>query len=233
MTIGRVNAQQDTLPGSRDTLPKIAADTLHKDSVIVTHAPSIKSDSLAKLKIDTAKKINPAKRAALLSAILPGAGQAYNKKYWKMPIVYGALAIPVYTFTDNLKWFNRTRFAYNTLYSMMNLGDSSGYESVYPQLKPFVDARDQAGLKNYRSEFRKNVDYSVLAFIALWGLQVMDAAVDGHLRDFNVSDDLSIQLKPGLSPMANTAGLSIVFNIGKNHIASTSPPRRKTPIFAN
>ncbi|WP_133176753.1 DUF5683 domain-containing protein [Terrimonas sp.] len=233
LTIGRVNAQQDTLPGSRDTLPKIAADTLHKDSVIVTHAPSIKSDSLAKLKIDTAKKINPAKRAALLSAILPGAGQAYNKKYWKMPIVYGALAIPVYTFTDNLKWFNRTRFAYNTLYSMMNLGDSSGYESVYPQLKPFVDARDQAGLKNYRSEFRKNVDYSVLAFIALWGLQVMDAAVDGHLRDFNVSDDLSIQLKPGLSPMANTAGLSIVFNIGKNHIASTSPPRRKTPIFAN
>lgn len=233
LTIGRVNAQQDTLPGSRDTLPKIAADTLHKDSVIVTHAPSIKSDSLAKLKIDTAKKANPAKRAALLSAILPGAGQAYNKKYWKMPIVYGALAIPVYTFTDNLKWFNRTRFAYNTLYNMMYNNDTSGYESVYPQLKPFVDARDQAGLKNYRSEFRKNVDYSVLAFIALWGLQVMDAAVDGHLRDFNVSDDLSIQLKPGLSPMANTAGLSIVFNIGKNHIASTSPPRRKTPIFAN
>ncbi|MFT3747848.1 MAG: DUF5683 domain-containing protein [Agriterribacter sp.] len=234
LTTGRVNAQLDSLPVSRDTLPKVTADTLHKDSVIVTHAPSIKSDSLAKLKIDTAKKVSPARRAAILSAILPGAGQAYNKKYWKMPIVYGALAIPVYTFTDNLKWFNRTRFAYNTLFKMMHAPyDSSGYKDVYPQLKPFVDARDQAGLKNYRNEFRKNVDYSVLAFIALWGLQVMDAAVDGHLRDFNVSDDLSIQLKPGLSPMANTAGLSIVFNIGKNHIASTSPPRRKTPIFAN
>lgn len=217
---GRVNAQQDTLP------KPVTADTLHTDSVIVTHLPSIKKDSSIHLKTDTAKKVNPARRAALLSTILPGAGQAYNKKYWKMPVVYGALAIPVYTFTDNLRWFNRTRFAYNTLYKMMNLGDTTGYENVYPQLKPFVDARDLAGLKNYRSEFRKNVDYSVLAFLVLWGLNVMDAAVDGHLRDFNVSDDLSIQLKPGISPMANTAGLSIVFNIGKNHIASSPKPAR-------
>ena len=227
LLIGRANAQQDTLP------KPAAADSLHKDSVAVTHLPSIKKDSSVQLKTDTTKKMSPARKAALLSAILPGAGQAYNKKYWKMPIVYGALAIPVYTFTDNLIWFKRTRFAYNTLYSMMNLKDSSGYKEVYPQLKPFVDARDQSGLKNYRSEFRKNVDYSVLAFIVLWGLNVMDAAVDGHLRDFNVTDDLSIQLKPGLSPMANTAGLSVVFNIGKNHIASSPKPARKSPIFAN
>lgn len=222
IVMGHVNAQQDTLP------KPVISDTLHKDSVTVTHLPSIKKDSTIQLKTDTSKKVNPARRAALLSTILPGAGQAYNKKYWKMPIVYGALAIPIYTFTDNLKWFQRTRFAYNTLYRMITPGilDSSGYKDVYPQLKPFVDARDLAGLKNYRSEFRKNVDYSVLAFLVLWGLNVMDAAVDGHLRDFNVSDDLSIQLKPGLSPMANTAGLSIVFNIGKNHIAASPKPAR-------
>ena len=224
---GRINAQHDTIP------TPAAIDTLPTDSITITHLPTINNDSLKQIKTDTAKKVNPARRAAFLSAVLPGAGQAYNKKYWKMPIVYGALAIPVYTFVDNLRWFNRTRFAYNTLYSMMNLKDTSGYESVYPQLKPFVDARDQEGLRNYRREFRKNVDYSVLAFIALWGLQVMDAAVDGHLKDFNVSDDLSIQIKPGLSPMANTSGLSVVLNIGKNHIASSSKPARKTPIFAN
>jgi len=228
---GTAKAQQDTLPKPAVT------DTLHKDSVAITHSPSLKKDSSVQLKTDTTKKVNPARRAATLSAILPGAGQAYNRKYWKMPLVYGALAVPVYTFTYNVKWFNRTRFAYNTLYSMMHpnpsLRDSSGYDNVYPLLKPFVDARDQAGLKNYRREFRKNVDYSVLAFIALWGLQVMDAAVDGHLRDFNVTDDLSIQLKPGLSPMANTAGLSIVLNIGKNHIAASPRPARKSPIFAN
>lgn len=225
----RVSAQQDTLP------KPAATDTLHTDSVTVTHSPSIKKDSSVSLKTDTTKRMSPARKAALLSAVLPGAGQAYNKKYWKMPIVYGALAVPVYTFTDNLKWFQRTRFAYNTLYKMMNpaIHDTSGYESVYPQLKPFVDARDQAGLRNYRNQFRKNVDYSVLAFIVLWGLNVMDAAVDGHLRDFNVSDDLSIQLKPGLSPMANTAGISLVLNIGKNHVAAYPRPARKSPIFAN
>jgi hypothetical protein len=203
-------AQQDTIP-----LPKIidslAVDTAKpkipavKDSVVIT-----------KVKDTVSKKRSPARTAALLSAVLPGAGQAYNRKYWKMPLVYGALAIPIYTFTDNLKWFKRTRYAFNTLYAMTHAPyDSSGYAGVYPQLKPFVNAGDASGLKNYRAEFRKNVDYSVLAFLLLWGLNVVDAAVDGHLKDFNVSDDLSIQLNPGFSPAANTAGLSIIMKIGK------------------
>lgn len=223
----RVSAQQDTLP------KPAATDTLHTDSVTVTHSPSIKKDSTVSLKTDTTKRMSPARKAALLSAVLPGAGQAYNKKYWKMPIVYGALAVPVYTFSYNVKWFNRTRQAYNALYNIQFHKDSSGYAAVDPLLKPRVDAGDLAGIKNYRNQFRKDVDYSVLAFIVLWGLNVMDAAVDGHLRDFNVSDDLSIQLKPGLSPMANTAGISLVLNIGKNHVAAYPRPARKSPIFAN
>jgi hypothetical protein len=56
----------------------------------------------------------------------------------------------------------------------------------------------------------------VLAFLILWGLNVVDAAVDGHLKNFNVTDDLSLQFKPGFSPMANTAGLSLVLDIRKN-----------------
>lgn len=199
-------AQHDTIPPpkildslSTDTVKPKAPDA--KDSVIVT-----------KLKDTVAvKKRSPARTAALFSAILPGAGQAYNRKYWKMPLVYGALAIPIYTFTDNLKWFQRTRYAFNVLYNK----DTNNYKNVYPQLKPFVQAGDLSGLKNYRGEFRKNVDYSVLAFLLLWGLNVVDAAVDGHMKDFNVSDDLSIQLNPGFSPTANTAGLSIIMKIGK------------------
>lgn len=195
----------------QDTLPKPAAtDTLHTDSVTVTHSPSIKKDNTVSLKTDTTKRMSPARKAALLSAVLPGAGQAYNKKYWKMPIVYGALAVPVYTFTYNVKWFNRTRQAYNALYNIQFNNDSSGYAAVEPLLKPRVDAGDLAGIKNYRNQFRKDVDYSVLAFIVLWGLNVMDAAVDGHLRDFNVSDDLSIQLKPTILSNSNALGLSIV-----------------------
>jgi hypothetical protein len=198
---------QDTIP------PPSSKDTIRTDSIDV--APVVKAtDSISKKAIkDTAShKWSPARKAAILSAILPGAGQAYNKKYWKMPIVYGALAIPVYTFTDNLKWFQRTRYAYNVLARK----DTGNYKNVYPQLQPFVEAGDLSGLQNYRAEFRKNVDYSVLAFLILWGLNVVDAAVDGHLKNFNVTDDLSLQFKPGFSPMANTAGLSLVLDIRKN-----------------
>ena len=180
---------------AQDTIPPLSSkDTIRTDSIDV--APVVKAtDSISKKAIkDTAShKWSPARKAAILSAILPGAGQAYNKKYWKMPIVYGALAIPVYTFTDNLKWFQRTRYAYNVLARK----DTGNYKNVYPQLQPFVEAGDLSGLQNYRAEFRKNVDYSVLAFLILWGLNVVDAAVDGHLKNFNVTDDLSLQFKPG------------------------------------
>ena len=198
---------QDTIP------PPSPNDTTKIDSVAVTTVVKA-ADSISKKAVkDTAShKWSPARKAAILSAILPGAGQAYNKKYWKMPIVYGALAIPVYTFTDNLKWFQRTRYAYNVLARK----DTDNYKNVYPQLQPFVEAGDLSGLQNYRAEFRKNVDYSVLAFLILWGLNVVDAAVDGHLKNFNVTDDLSIQFKPGFSPMANTAGLSLVLDLRKN-----------------
>ncbi|HRN58401.1 MAG TPA: DUF5683 domain-containing protein [Agriterribacter sp.] len=168
---------------------------------------------------DTSKKRSPAGTAALLSAILPGAGQVYNKKYWKLPIVYGALAFPAYTFADNLKWFQRTRFACNVL----SAKDTARYEEVYVQLQPLVERGDRSGLQNYRNDFRRNVDYSVLAFILLWGLNVVDATVDAHLKDFNITDDLSLQIRPGYMPIANTAGIGIVLNIGKNHINRLSP----------
>ncbi len=170
---------------------------------------------------DTSKKRSPAGTAALLSAVFPGAGQVYNKKYWKLPLVYGALAFPTYTFIDNLKWFQRTRFAFNVL----SAKDTARYKDVYVRLQPLVERGDRSGLQNYRNEFRRNVDYSVLAFILIWGLNVVDATVDAHLKDFNITDDLSLQIKPGYLPVANTAGIGIVLNIGKNHVNRLSPAR--------
>ena len=187
---------------------------------IVAPAPVIK-DSLPKVTpADTSKKRSPAGTAALLSAIFPGAGQVYNKKYWKLPLVYGALAFPTYTFIDNLKWFQRTRFAFNVLSEK----DTANFKNVYVQLQPLVNRGDRSGLQNYRNEFRRNVDYSVLAFILIWGLNVVDATVDAHLRDFNITDDLSLQIKPYM-PVANTAGIGVVLNIGKNHVNRPSPAR--------
>ena len=62
----------------------------------------------------------------------------------------------------------------------------------------------------FRDEFRKNMDFSVLAFILLWGLNVADAAVDGHLKSYNVNEDLSLKIKPGYSPIGQTNGLSLI-----------------------
>ena len=191
------------------------------DSIATAPADIIKDTLPDVAAADTSKKRSPAGTAALLSAVFPGAGQVYNKKYWKLPLVYGALAFPTYTFIDNLKWFQRTRFAFNVL----SAKDTARYKDVYVRLQPLVERGDRSGLQNYRNEFRRNVDYSVLAFILIWGLNVVDATVDAHLKDFNITDDLSLQIKPGYLPVANTAGIGIVLNIGKNHVNRLSPAR--------
>jgi hypothetical protein len=171
------------------------------------------SDTARNTKDTARKEKSEASKAALRSAALPGWGQAYNKKYWKIPIIYGALAIPVATFSYNLKWYRKCREAYNIRF----YNDTSVVtpdlptDGIDPQLKPL----STSSLRLYRNEFRKNVDFSVLAFIALWGLNVVDAAVDGHLRSFNVSDDLSIKLDAIPSPVGMTGTVGLVWHIGR------------------
>lgn len=160
-------------------------------------------------KNDTAaKRKHSPRKAAIRSAIIPGWGQAYNKKYWKIPIVYTALGIPAYQFVDNLKWYNRTKYAY--LVVSTNSSNPDSLAKVHPQLKPFVDRKLGNELLNYRNEFRRNVDYSVLFFLVFWGLNIVDATVDAHLKDFDVSPDLSLRVRPGYSPTGQTYGISLV-----------------------
>jgi hypothetical protein len=176
------------------------------------------SDTARNTKDTARKEKSEASKAALRSAALPGWGQAYNKKYWKIPIVYGALAIPVATFSYNLKWYRKCREAYNIRF----YNDTSVFtpdlptDGIDPQLKPL----STSSLRLYRNEFRKNVDFSVLAFLALWGLNVVDAAVDGHLRSFNVSDDLSIKLDAVPSPVGMTGTVGVVWHIGRRREAT-------------
>jgi hypothetical protein len=66
-------------------------------------------------------------------------------------------------------------------------------------------------IRSYRNSYRQNVDYSVLFFLLFWGLNVVDATVDAHLKAFDVSDNISFRVKPGYNPTANTGGISLVF----------------------
>ncbi|HEU4858845.1 MAG TPA: DUF5683 domain-containing protein [Chitinophagaceae bacterium] len=162
---------------------------------------------------DTAtKKVYSPKVAARRSAIIPGWGQVYNKKYWKVPIIYAGLGVTGYIFVDNIKTYKEYKFAYTArIEAQPPNPDSTKYnqlDEIYKTLSPNT-------IRAARDEFRRYVDYSALIFILLWGLNVVDAAVDAHLKGFDVSPDLSLHLKPGYSDMARTNGVSLVLKIGK------------------
>ena len=150
------------------------------------------------------KKFNPS-IATRRSAMIPGWGQIYNKKYWKLPLVYGGLGITASVFQYNIKNYNLLRQAF--LYRTDTI--SSNDALIDPRFKNL----STNAIHSYRTAFRQNVDYTVLFFIAFWGLNVVDATVDAHLKAFDVNDNLSLQFKQGYSPMANTTGFSLVLDI--------------------
>jgi hypothetical protein len=203
----------------------LSAFLLHIGTRAQTDSLKLK-DSAEKLrKVDTAFKPMKATRdrdslrprkAAIRSAILPGLGQIYNRKYWKLPLVYAAVGIPGYLIFDNKRWYDRSRYALAVIVNKSQ-GVQDSMDKVHPQLRALVVAGNQNSVINYRNEFRKNMDYSVLFTLLFWGLNVVDATVDAHLRDFDVSDDLSLRIQPALLP-GNAVGVGLVFTIGKKPV---------------
>ena len=147
------------------------------------------------------------KLATKRSAMIPGWGQAYNKEYWKIPLVYGALSIPVFTYIYNDSYYKKTKFAYEARYKAQK-GDTSDVAAIDPELKNL----SMSSLVNYRNSFRRDKDYAILWFLFAWGLQVADATVFGHLKQFNVNSDLSMQIHPQFNPATKTPALSLSFN---------------------
>lgn len=185
---------------------------------------SVKRKETAKAaKADTVKKHSP-RKAAIRSAILPGWGQIYNKKYWKLPLVYAAVGIPIGTFVYNKSWYDRTRYALAVVVNK-SYNNTDSLSKVHEDLKSLVGRKEAAigPLTSYRNEFRKNMDYSILFTLLFWGLNVVDATVDAHLKDFDVSDNISMQIKPAIFPGTNAVGVSFVFNLGKNHSKKNIP----------
>jgi len=169
-----------------------------------------RKDSIPAAKVDSLITVQHSpKKAAIRSAILPGLGQAYNKKYWKIPIIYTALGITGYLFVDNLKTYKDLRFAYEAKYkASVPPYDSSDYFNIKEEYLPLsLDA-----LQQYRNQYRQYVDYAAVFFILFWGLNVVDAVVDAHLKAFDISPDLSLKIKPSYNPFTKSAGLSLVFN---------------------
>ncbi len=149
------------------------------------------------------------RKAVIRSAIIPGWGQVYNKRVWKVPVIYGALGTTAALFFRNLRQYNESKAAYQ-------LAADNDPSNDYLIKQPYYNVKNQPDrIRTFRNQVRQNVDYCVIFFLIFWGANVADAAVDAHLKSFDVSDDLSLHIKPGYSPMANTNGISLVLAIKK------------------
>jgi hypothetical protein len=186
------------------------------DSALEKNDSIYKGDGSSQSAKDSAekKRRDSYRRATLYSTFLPGAGQVYNKKYWKVPIVYAAIGIPAYLFFYNKSWYQKCQYA--LVVTVTGTTNTDSLAAVAPPLMPFVVTGDVNGIITNRDAFRKNEDYAVLFFMLFYALNIVDATVDAHLKDFNVSSDLSFRIKPMIIPGPTpSAGITLAFDIHK------------------
>jgi len=144
-------------------------------------------DSIIEIK-NPINPLAPAK-AAFYSAILPGLGQAYNKKYWKIPIVYAAIGTGVYFYVNNNKEYNRYRDAYKSRLAGFTTDEFYFDANGNPLTTPRVTTE---GLERAQKFYRKNKEISLLVTFGLYALNIIDANVDAHLLQYNVDENLSL-----------------------------------------
>lgn len=138
---------------------------------------------------------NP-KKAGLYAAILPGAGQVYNKQYWKLIVVYGAAAAAAYFINFNANQYQTYKRAYIAALE----GKQHEFSNIY----------STAALKQLQDGYKKYLDMSVLFTSLGYTLQIMDAIVFAHLKNFDVSKDVSLRFQPVVDP--NGVGMGLVMH---------------------
>ena len=143
-------------------------------------------------------------KAALLSALIPGAGQIYNKKYWKVPIIYGAAVTSAIVINFNHKRY--VQFRNNLAYATDN-NPNTLVEEKYSSVS-------EDGLKRTRDFYRRNRDFTIIISGLLYGLNIVDAVVDAHLLEFSVTDELTAKIQPKLLQNNNkvVAGIGLRFS---------------------
>ena len=131
------------------------------------------------------KKHSPTK-ATIMSLCLPGLGQVYNKKYWKVPIIYAGFGILTYFIVFNADEY----ITYKCAYIEKSYGDTAGNYAY------LVNKYTAENLLSAREYFRRNLEISILFTAVLYALNIIDAAVDAHLFSYNISKDLSLRIEP-------------------------------------
>lgn len=153
--------------------------SIHSQNLI-----SANSDSyffLNNYQLDKKDSIHSPQRAAIYSSLLPGLGQGYNHKYWKIPIIYAGLGGSAYMFIANHKKFIDYRDAIE-----MRLDDDP------TTIDPYIDLYSLDQLTYYKDYYRRNIEISAIVFVGVYLLNILDAVVDAHLYGFSIDTDLSM-----------------------------------------
>ena len=124
-------------------------------------------------------------KAAFYSAVLPALGQVYNKKFWKIPLVYGAIGTSLYFYFDNDKTYDRYRNAYKR-----RLAGFTDDEFYGPGITPFIS--EDALIRAQRT-LKRNKEMSMLIAVGMYALNIIDANVDAHLLQYNMDENLSLK----------------------------------------
>ena len=165
------------------------------DSLRLNKQPIIINDTPIKKAIDP---LRPSK-AAFYSAILPGLGQAYNKRYWKIPIAWGLIGGGIYFYIRNDKQYNRYRDAYKR--RLAGFTDDE-----------FFDLLSDDGLIGAQQQFRRNKEVSLLWTLGFYALNIIDANVDAHLLQFNVDENLSMKPHFQYNQIENSSDIGFTVN---------------------
>ena len=144
------------------------------------------NETVSQNKKNTSRALDPLRpaKAAFYSAVLPGLGQAYNKKYWKIPIVYAAIGTGLYFYLDNNKLYKQYRNAYKR-----RLAGFTDDEFYGPGDTPFLS--DEALIRAQRT-LKRNKELSMLVTVGLYVLNIIEANVDAHLLQYNLDENLAL-----------------------------------------
>lgn len=172
-----------------------------QDSLKVKNSTTVNSGQKRKTKVQF---MPDPKRALWLSLVLPGAGQIYNRKYWKLPIIYGGFIGCTYALLWNQQMYSDYSQAY------LDIMDEDPNTASYKQILPYgydITGREEQFkniFKHKRDFYRKYRDLSIFAFVGVYLLSVVDAYVDAQLSSFDISKDLSLKVEPAVIEQARS-----------------------------
>ena len=208
----------DSLTLLRDSLSDAAIDSLERsvDAAEAVHFKGIrvKTRKGRDGRVPVSQFVPDPQRALWLSLVFPGAGQIYNRKYWKLPILYGGFLGCTYALLWNQQMYRDYSQAYLDI-----MDDDPNTHSYLEMLPPRYDITGREEqfkkiFKNKKNYFRRYRDLSAFCFVGVYLLSVVDAYVDAHLSVFDISPDLSLKVEPAVIPQQGIGRTNHSYGMG-------------------